>query len=170
MFIETYYDETKSALVGAGEQLIPYPELVGEDLAAWRQYLPITTALGTWFELTAPGRVQLEVKRLRETRLFDRIEIWARKDPDPMAVGIIAPDGEKIHYYSIARWGDAEITLQEVKKKLRLQELLSRAILCAAILLVLASIFLVASTYTKLPNEAAASELGYAALSAQADF
>ena len=146
MFIETYYDETKSTLVGTGEVLIPYLELVGEDLAAWRQYLPITTAPGTWFELTAPEAVRAEVRRLKAARLFDRIEIWARKDPDPMAVGIIAPDREKTRYYSIARWGDAEITLHEVKKKLRLQELLSRAILCAAILLVLASIFLVVST------------------------
>ena len=146
MFVETYYDETKSGLVGAGEQLIPYPELVGEDLAAWRQYLPITTGLGAWFELTAPEPVRVEVRRLKAARLFDRIEIWARRDPDPMAVGVISPNRENPRYYSIARWGDAEITLHEVKKKLRLQELLSRVILCAAILLVLASIFVVVST------------------------
>jgi hypothetical protein len=62
-----------------------------------------------------------------------------------MAVGVIASDGGSTRYYSIARWGDAEITLDEVKRKLRLQAVVSRAVLSAAILLVIASIFLVFS-------------------------
>jgi hypothetical protein len=146
MFIETYYDERRSGFDGTGERIIPYPELVGEELAAWRQYLPIKHTFGIYsLELGVPEPVLSEVRQLRATRLFDRIEIWARKDPDPMAVGIIAPDGERTRYYSIARWGDAEITLGEVKGKLRLQEVVSRAILTAAILLVMVSIFLVFS-------------------------
>ena len=96
-------------------------------------------------ELGVPEPVLSEVRHVRATRLFDRIEIWARKDPDPMAVGIIAPDGAKTRYYSIARWGDAEITLEEVKRNLRLQEMVSRTILSVAILLVVVSIFLVFS-------------------------
>ena len=146
MFIETYYDERRSSFDGTGEPIIPYHELVGEELAAWRQYLPIKNAFGIYsLELGVPEPVLGDVRRLRATRLFDRVEIWARKDPDPMAVGVIAPDGGSTRYYSIARWGDAEITLGEVKRKLRLQEVVSRAILTAAILLVMVSIFLVFS-------------------------
>ena len=146
MFIETYYDERRSGFDGSGEPVIPYPELLGEELAAWRQYLPIKHAFGIYsLELGVPERVLSEVRHVRATRLFDRIEIWARKDPDPMAVGIIAPDGAKTRYYAIARWGDAEITLAEVKRKLRLQEIVSRAILSAAVVLVMLSIFLVFS-------------------------
>ena len=146
MFIETYYDETRPGFDSTGERLIPYPELVGEELAAWRQYLPIKHTFGIYsLELGVPEPVLADVRRLRATRLFDRVEIWARKDPDPMAVGVIAPDGGRTRYYSIARWGDAEITIDEVKRKLRLQEVVSRAILSAAILLVMASIFLVFS-------------------------
>lgn len=145
MFIETYYDERRG-FDGSGERLVPYPELVGEELAAWRQYLPIKHTFGIYsLELGVPEPVLSEVRRLRAARLFDRVEIWARKDPDPMAVGIIARNGGRTRYYSIARWGDAEITLDEVKRKLRLQEVVSRAILSAAILLVMVSIFLVFS-------------------------
>jgi hypothetical protein len=144
MFIETYYDETRPDVGGATERRIPYPELAGEELAAWREYLPIKHVIGIYrFELGIPEPVLSEVKRLKTTRLFDRIEIWARKDPDPMVVGLIAPDGETTRYYSIARWGDAEITFDEVKKKLLLQQLLSRVVLSSAILLVIAAIFLV---------------------------
>jgi hypothetical protein len=143
MFIETYYDETRSAFDGTGQPLIPYPELVGEELAVWRRYLPIKHAIGIYpFELRVPEPVLSEVKHLRATRLFDRIEIWARKDPDPMALGVIVPEGQGTRYYSIARWGDAEITVDEVKRRLRLQEIVSRVILAAAILLVMTSIFL----------------------------
>ncbi|HEX5605384.1 MAG TPA: hypothetical protein VFY96_02655 [Candidatus Binatia bacterium] len=146
MFIETYYDETRSGFDGTGERLIPYPELVGEELAAWRQFLPIKHPFGMYsWELGVPAPVLSEVRLLRAARLFDKVEIWARKDPDPMAVGIIAPASGRTRYYSIARWGDAEITLDEVKRKLRLQEVVSGAILSAAILLVMVSIFLVFS-------------------------
>ena len=146
MFIETYYDETRSAFDGTGQPLIPYPELVGEELAGWRRYLPIKHAIGIYpFELGVPEPVLSEVQHLRATRVFDRIEIWARKDPDPMAVGVIAPEGQGTRYYSIARWGDAEITVDAVKRRLRLQEIVSRVILAAALSLVMTSILLVFS-------------------------
>ena len=55
MFIETYYDETRLGFGAKGERLIPYPELVGEELAAWRQYLPIKHAFGIYsLELGVP--------------------------------------------------------------------------------------------------------------------
>ena len=138
--------ETRSGFDGTGQPLIPYPELVGEELAVWRQYLPIKHAIGIYaFELGVPKPVLSEIEYLRATRLFDRIEIWGRKDPDPMAVGVLGPEGQGTRYYSIARWGDAEITVDEVKRRLHLQEIVSRVILAAAILLVMTSIFLVFS-------------------------
>ncbi len=68
---------------------------------------------------TIPGPVIREIEKARNaTGLFDRVEIWSRAE-DPMAVGIV---GEKEpRYFSIVRWGDAELTLEQVKKQLRLE-------------------------------------------------
>ena len=144
MFIETYYDETTAVPASTGEPAIPYPELVGEALALWQNYLPIKRrieSLYEWFEFTAPGPAVTEMKRVKETRLFDRIEIWGRTDPDPMAVGLKFLGGEKTRYYAIARWGDAKITLEQVKRKLRVQQWLTRMIACAGLLMFAASVF-----------------------------
>lgn len=46
--------------------------------------------------------------------LFERIEIWSRSD-DPMAVGVTGADQPR--YFSIVRWGDAKLTLAQVKRK-----------------------------------------------------
>ena len=51
--------------------------------------------------------------------LFDPIEIWSRTG-DPMAVGIIGE--EKPRYFSIVRWGDAKLTLAQVKKRLHVEK------------------------------------------------
>jgi hypothetical protein len=147
MFIETYYDETKAIPANTGEPAIPYPELVGEELALWRSYLPFRRSIESfseWFEFIAPEPVVTEVKRVKETRLFDRVEIWARSDPDPMAVGLKYMTSGDTRYYSIVRWGDAKITLAQVKRKLRAQQWLIRMIGCAGILVVAASFFFVA--------------------------
>jgi hypothetical protein len=37
-----------------------------------------------------------------------------------MAVGVIG--GEQPRYFSIARWGDAELTIEQVKKRLRVEK------------------------------------------------
>jgi hypothetical protein len=69
---------------------------------------------------TIPGRVITEIERAKkEPRLFDRIEIWSRAE-DPMAVGVIG--GEIPRYFSIARWGDAELTLDQVKRTLQFEK------------------------------------------------
>lgn len=106
MFIETYYDETKAAPTNTGEPPMPYPELVGEELALWPSYLPIKRGIGSaykWFEFTAPEPVVTEMNKVKQTGLFDRTEIWSRRDPDPMVVGLTFPSGAKTRYYSIAR-------------------------------------------------------------------
>ena len=41
MFIETYYDERAPLPGSTSEPTIPYPELSGEELTVWREYLPI---------------------------------------------------------------------------------------------------------------------------------
>jgi hypothetical protein len=51
--------------------------------------------------------------------LFDPIEIRSRTG-DPMAVGIIGE--EKPRYFSIVRWGDAKLTLAQVKKRLHVEK------------------------------------------------
>ena len=40
MFIETYNDERAAVPGSTSEPLIPYPELSGEELTVWRNYLP----------------------------------------------------------------------------------------------------------------------------------
>ena len=61
-----------------------------------------------------------EIERAKMApRVFDHIEIWSRK-ADPMAVGVIGE--EKPRYFSIVRWGDAELTLEQVKERLRVEK------------------------------------------------
>jgi hypothetical protein len=124
MFIETYYDDRAAVPGSTSEPMIPYPELSGEELMVWRKYLPMRRQienLDSWFNTeTIPRRVITEIERAKKaTRSFDRIEIWSRA-ADPMAVGVIG--GERPRYFSIARWGDAELTIEQVKKRLQVEK------------------------------------------------
>jgi hypothetical protein len=115
MFIETYYDERAAVHSSTSEPVIPYPELSGEELTVWRNYLPMRRKirnLSSRFN-TIPDPAIAEIKKA--TRLFDRIEIWSRAG-DPRAVGVIGE--EKARYFSIVRWGDAKLTLAQVKRRL----------------------------------------------------
>jgi hypothetical protein len=123
MFIETYYDE-RSAVPGTpGEPTIPYPELSGASLTLWQRYLPVKTELATvpfWLHHDMPSAVVEQLEKVQKNPLlFERIEIWSRSD-DPMAVGVTG--GEQTRYFSIARWGEANLTLEQVKKKLRMEK------------------------------------------------
>ena len=124
MFIETYYDERAAVPGSTSEPMIPYPELSGEELTVWRKYLPMRRQIrkvSSWFNgEIIPGPVITEIERAKMApRLFDHIEIWSRA-ADPMAVGVIGE--EKPRYFSIVRWGDAELTLEQVKERLRVEK------------------------------------------------
>src|SRR5262245_595010 len=139
MFIETYYDDRAAVLGSTSESVIPYPELSGEELTLWRKYLPIKRQIRYLYSRfnieTIPSPVITEIERAQKGRRpFDRIEIWSRTD-DPIAVGVIGE--EKPRYFSIARWGDAELTLEEVKERLRIDKWLLRLILIGGILVFL---------------------------------
>jgi hypothetical protein len=136
MFIETYYDDRAAVLGSTSEPAIPYPELSGEELTLWRKYLPIKRQIRYLYSRfnneTIPGPVITEIERAQKgPRPFDRIEIWSRTD-DPIAVGVIGK--EKPRYFSIARWGDAELTLEEVKERLRIERWRLRLTLTCGIL------------------------------------
>src|SRR4029450_9093091 len=115
MFIETYYDDRAAAPGSTSEPMIPYPELSGEKLTVWQEYLPIKRPIKNLYSPynAIPDLAIAEIKKA--TSSFDRIEIWSRA-ADPMAVGIIGE--EKPPYLSIVRWGDAELTLAQVKRRL----------------------------------------------------
>ena len=115
MFIETYYDERAVVPGSTSEPVIPYPELSGEELTVWRNYLPMRREIKNLYSRfnTIPDPAIAEIKKA--TRSFDRIEIWSRAT-DPMAVGVIGE--EKPRYFSIVRWGDAKLTLAQVKRRL----------------------------------------------------
>ena len=139
MFIETYYDDRAAVLGSTSEPVIPYPELSGEELTLWRKYLPIKRQIRYLYSRfnseTIPSPVITEIDRAQKgPRPFDRIEIWSRTD-DPIAIGVIGK--EKPRYFSIARWGDAELTLEEVKERLRIDKWLLRLILTGGILVFL---------------------------------
>ena len=124
MFIETYYDERVAIPTSTSEPVIPYPELSGEALTVWRKYLPMRREIKNLYSRvnreTIPHRVITEIERAKKaTHLFDRVEIWSRT-ADPMAVGVIGE--EKPRYFSIARWGDAELTIAQVKKRLLVEK------------------------------------------------
>ncbi len=119
MFIETYYDDRTAVPGSLSEPMIPYPELSGEALTVWQEYLPIKRPIRNLYSPfnTIPDPAIAEIKKA--TRSFDRIEIWSRA-ADPMAVGVIGE--EKPRYFSIVRWGDAELTLEQAKKRLRVDK------------------------------------------------
>jgi hypothetical protein len=123
MFIETYYDDRAAVPGSTSEPMIPYPEMSGEKLTVWQEYLPIKRPIRNLYSPfnTIPDPAIEEIKKA--TRSFDRIEIWSRA-ADPMAVGIIGE--EKPRYFSIARWGDAELTLAQVKRRLWIEKWLLR--------------------------------------------
>jgi hypothetical protein len=123
MFIETYYDERAAVPATTSEPIIPYPELLGEELAVWEEYLPMRREIRNLYSpfTPIPDPAIAEIKKA--TRSFDRIEIWSRA-ADPMAVGIIGE--EQPRYFSIARWGDAELTLAQVKRRLWIEKWLLR--------------------------------------------
>ena len=113
MFIETYYDERATVPGSTSEPTIPYPELSGEELTVWREYLPIKSEIRNLSSFFIPDTALAEINKA--TRSFERIEMWSRVD-DPMAVGVIGE--EKPRYFSIVRWGDAKLTLAQVKRRL----------------------------------------------------
>jgi hypothetical protein len=131
MFIETYYDDRAAVSGGTSEPLIPYAELSGEELAVWQEYLPIRREIKNLYSRfnAIPDSAIAEVKKA--TRSFERIEIWSRAD-DPMAVGVIGE--EKPRYFSIVRWGDAKLTLAQVKRRLWVESWLLRLTATGAIL------------------------------------
>ena len=119
MFIETYYDDRAAIPGSLSERMIPYPELSGEELTVWQEYLPIKRPIRNLYSPfnSIPDPAIAEIKKA--TRLFDRIEIWSRAG-DPMAVGVIGEENPR--YFSIVRWGGADLTLEQAKKRLRVQK------------------------------------------------
>ena len=138
MFIETYYDERAAVLASTSEPMIPYPELSGEELAVWQEYLPIRREVRNLYSRfnAIPDSAIAEVKKA--TRSFERIEIWSRAD-DPMAVGVIGE--EKPRYFSIVRWGDAKLTLAQVKRRLWVEKFLLRLTATGGIMIFLVILF-----------------------------
>jgi hypothetical protein len=141
MFIETYHDDRGTVPGSTSEPMIPYPELSGEELEVWRKYLPMRRQIRNLDSRlngeTIPGPVITELERAKKVpHLFDRIEIWSRTG-DPMAVGIIGE--EKPRYFSIVRWGDADITFEQVKKRLQVEKWMLWLTLTLGILVFLAA-------------------------------
>ena len=141
MFIETYYDDRATLPGSTSEQMIPYPELSGEELEVWRKYLPMRREIRNLDSRldreTIPGPALTDIERAKQVPgLFDRIEIWSRTD-DPMVVGIIGE--EKPRYFSIVRWGDAELTLEQVKKTLQVEKWVLRVASTVGIFIFLAA-------------------------------
>ena len=142
MFIETYYDERVPVPGSTSEPFIPYPELSGKELAVWQEYLPARREMKNLYSPfnPIPDPVIAEIKKA--IRSFERIEIWSRVD-DPMAVGVIGE--EKPRYFSIVRWGDAKLTLAQVKRKLRVEKWVFSLTASAGILVFLITMFATAA-------------------------
>ena len=87
-----------------------------------------------------PDPAIAEIKKA--TRSFERIEIWSRAG-DPMAVGVIGE--EKPRYFSIVRWGDAELTLEQVKERLRVEKWIISLTATGGIMFFLVTLFAVAA-------------------------
>jgi hypothetical protein len=140
MFIETYYDERAPVPGSTSEPMIPYPELSGEELTVWQEYLPVRREMRNLYSPLNPIPDPAIAEIKKATRSFERIEIWSRTD-DPMAVGVIGE--EKPRYFSIVRWGDAKLTLAQVKKRLWVEKLLLPLTAIAGIMVFLVARFIV---------------------------
>ena len=140
MFIETYYDERAPIPGSTSERMIPYPELSGEELTVWQEYLPIKREIRNLHSLFIPDAAIAEINKA--ARSFERIEIWSRTD-DPMAVGVIGE--EKPRYFSIVRWGEAKITLTQVKRRLWVEKWLLRLTATGGVMFFLVTLFAVAA-------------------------
>ena len=140
MFIETYYDERAAVPVTTSEPMIPYPELSGEELAVWQEYLPMRREIRKPYLRfnTIPDLAVSEIEKA--TLSFDRIEIWSRAN-DPMAVGVIGE--KKPRYFSIVRWGEAKLRLAQVKRRLRVEKWLLRLTAIGGIMIFLVTMFVV---------------------------
>ena len=144
MFIETYYDERAPVPGSTNEPLIPYPELSGEELTVWQQYLPMRREIRNLYTRrfnTIPDPAIAEIKKAN--RSFDRIEIWSRAE-DPIAVGVIGEENPR--YFSIVRWGDAKLSLAQVKRRLRLEKWLLRLTAIGGIVIFLVTLFVVVAS------------------------
>jgi len=77
MFIETYYDERAAVPASTSEPMIPYPELSGEELAVWQEYLPIRREIRKPFSRfnTIPDLAIAEIKKA--TRSFELLRLTA---------------------------------------------------------------------------------------------
>ena len=140
MFIETYYDQRAPIPGSTSERMIPYPELSGEELTVWQEYLPIKREIRNLHSLFIPDAAIAEINKA--ARSFERIEIWSRTD-DPMAVGVIGE--EKPRYFSIVRWGEAKITLTQVKRRLWVEKWLLRLTATGGVMFFLVTLFTVAA-------------------------
>ena len=140
MFKETYYDDRAAVPGSSSERMIPYPELSGEELTVWQEYLPIKRPIRNLYSPfnSIPDPAIAEIKKA--TRSFDRIEIWSRAN-DPMAVGVIGE--EKPRYFSIVRWGDAKLTLAQVKRRLWVEKWLFPLTATGGIMVFLVARFIV---------------------------
>ena len=71
MFIETYYDDRTAVPGSLSEPMIPYPELSGEQLTVWQEYLPIKRPIRNLYSPfnTIPDPAIAEIKKA--TRSFD---------------------------------------------------------------------------------------------------
>jgi hypothetical protein len=116
--------------------------LSGEELTVWQEYLPIKREIGNLYSRfnTLPEPAIAEINKA--TRSFERIEIWSRVD-DPMAVGVIGE--EKPRYFSIVRWGDAKLTLAQVKRRLWVEKWLLPLTAAGGIMVFLVTLFAVAA-------------------------
>ena len=124
MFVENYRQENSGSIMAGGDaRPIPYPQISQEDWRAWTLFLPVRSA--SLDRIRAGAREEslhlsygipyaLTEEVYKAAQLFDKIEVWRKRDvsKDPIAVGVL--DGER---YLIARWGMEKLLPFETIKK-----------------------------------------------------
>lgn len=140
-----------------------YPQLLGDELETWRRFLPTEASISRYTYDEVPDDALDAIKDAQEMQLFDRIEIWTPQGNrlsdrlrahygrvrdamsalsdglDPMAVGVIDYNDES-HYFPITRWGEALLSVDEVKKQLRKVNVLFFSLTMLPLLLVAAAV------------------------------
>jgi hypothetical protein len=126
-----------------------YPELVDESYELWNKFLPTRNKLEDFAYDSIPDEALGYIETAQAIGAFDSIQIWSpegndlkgriqaradarmraralQKSRDPMAVGIVTDQNGVQRFFSIVRWGESLLPVEQIAryvKKVDAQEL-----------------------------------------------
>jgi hypothetical protein len=131
---------TESSIMPRLEMASMWPELRGSEFTLWKKFLPTVRKIRDFQFNSVPDEALDAIQLAKEANCFDDIVIWTPEDnklmgraaramdsalekldevmskTDPMAVGVLTDAVGKMHFYSIARWGESLWPVKKIAK------------------------------------------------------